>query len=94
MKNTKSQQKRNDPNVNYGLYLQDREAKRKSQTVLPYDLGGKTDPHFQDHGGNFIPDRIAANEEQYDALDEAWYPSLRDDGRSDGYGESYSERNI
>jgi hypothetical protein len=49
-------------------------------------LGGKDDPHFQDHGGNWTLDRIEANED--------WYESLRDDGRSDGQGESYAERNV
>lgn len=38
----------------------------KEQTVLPYVLGGKDDPHFQeDIGGNWTPDRIEANEDRY-----------------------------
>lgn len=63
----------------------------KTITVLPYTLGGKDDPHFQeDIGGNWTPDRVAANEDIYGNDDDYW--SLRDEGRSFGEGESYAER--
>lgn len=125
MNTTAKTEKKKDPNVNYGMYLLDREAKRKAQTVLPYVLGGRDDPHFQDGnppcdipsqpneilkplphikplamrllhfgediGGNWTPDKIEANEDIYGNDDDYW--SLRDEGRSFGEGESYSERN-
>lgn len=50
---------------------------QKNQTILPYDLGGRDDPCFQDHGGNIIPDRIEANNDYYD-----WKPAP-DEARDD-----------
>lgn len=66
------------------------------KTVLPYHLGGSNDPHFQDHGGNIIPDRIKANQDYYEASENYFdRGDLIDEGRNpDGSGESYAERNV
>lgn len=66
-------------------------------TKLPYNLGGKDDPHFQDNSAfpsilQSAEDARRANE-HYQDEDQDYPWSLRDEGRSFDQGESYSERN-